>query len=189
MIAPLETPAQARSPDRLHLQHAGACRTAFRDAPDTCARILLVGEDNPISAAPEHALFCAPAGCAGQRLQELILGLPKTQYLALWRTNLCVDGWNTRRARARARDLVLTDAPWRIIVMLGAKVASAFSGVTTDESVVAPFCVAASDRFKFATLPHPSGRNTIWNQRGPIENARRLMVELAPELAWGRSIK
>lgn len=180
-------PAQARSPDRLHLQHAGACRTAFRDAPDTCARILLVGEDNPISAAPEHALFCAPAGCAGQRLQELIFGLPRLQYLALWRTNLCVGGWSARRARARAGELVASGSPWNIIVMLGRKVAEAFA--RTDPEVllgeVAPFSAVAVGDVRFASLPHPSGRNTVWNQRGPIENARRIMAELAPELAWG----
>lgn len=173
---------RAEHADRLHLEHAGACRTAFRDVPDACARILLVGEDNPISAAPEHALFCAPEGCAGQRLQGLIFSLPRTQYLALWRTNLCVGGWSAPRARMRARELTAPAAPWNVIVMLGRKVAAAFSQVVPVE--VAPFCVHEG-RLRFASLPHPSGRNTVWNQRGPIESARRLMAELALELAWG----
>ena len=54
--------------DLLHLEHLGACRSALRDTPDACGRILLCGEDNPVSAEPEHALYPLPDNCAGHRL-------------------------------------------------------------------------------------------------------------------------
>ena len=73
----------------------GACRTAFGHSPPDCARALLIGEDNPLSAVPEHALFPYPVGCAGHRLAG-ILGLGNAAYLALWRTNLCVGGWSSK---------------------------------------------------------------------------------------------
>lgn len=177
----------------MHLTHLGACRTAFRSAPEACGRILLVGEDNPISAAPEHALYCGPEGCSGWRLQEKIFGLPRLQYLALWRTNLCVGGWSAKKARERARELTPPNTPWKLVIMLGRKVASAFSQIVPGDSP--PFQVRASnagwplddreDLFRFLSLPHPSGINARSYTAPAIADTRQIMRKLAPDLAWG----
>lgn len=177
----------------MHLTHLGACRTAFRVAPEACGRILLVGEDNPISDAPEHALYCGPVGCSGWRLQEKIFGLPRLQYLALWRTNLCVGGWSTKKARERARELTPPNTPWNLIILLGRKVASVFSQVVTGDSP--PFHVRETNAgsrssggqglFRFLSLPHPSGINARSYGAQAVADTRQIMRELAPDLAWG----
>ncbi len=185
--------------DSLHLEHLGACRTAFRDTPEACGSILLVGEDNPISSRPEHALFCAPANCSGERLQRLVFGLPRLQYLALWRTNLCVGGWKTKAARERARALISRAAPWTTIVALGRKVGDIFGDLSTSgfyggppEPFTVRFAVndgvnqdAPTPLLRLVFLPHPSGRSRVWNREGAVETARNMMAVLAPELAWG----
>lgn len=148
-------------------------------------RLILVGEDNPYGAEPEFALYCYPPGCAGYRLRRIV-GLPQHQYLALHRTNLCPTDWSMKEARRRAQLLTADQsAPWRVIVMLGRKVADAFNYdrpfFTHD---VAP---QTGGEMKLVSLPHPSGRNTVWNDRRLVGRAREILRELAPEIAWGSS--
>ncbi len=197
------------SEDRLHLSHAGACRTAFRVTPEACGRVLLVGEDNPLSSAPEHALFCHPPGCAGARLQSDILGVSRATYLALWRTNLCSPKWSAPAARDRAHDLLFDAArPWSTIVLLGRKVADVFARVlepsarsplSGKRAEFSPFSsTRLDDRGRWVdhlipqqydvtivSLPHPSGRNLLWNDARRIADARVLLAEVVPEIAWG----
>lgn len=135
------------SEDKLHLKHLGACRTAFRDAPEACGRILMVGEDNPVSAAPEHALFPYPPRCAGWNLQDKILGIPRMHYLAIWRTNLCTGSWSVKSARERAKVLLATArlhegqdrVPWDVVVLLGAKVNDAVATALEWLAPLKPF--------------------------------------------------
>lgn len=183
--------------DELHLEHLGACRTAFHDAPEACSRILLCGEDNPQSAAPEHALFPYPPGCAGHRFCNDILGVTRHTYLATWRTNLCNPTWSMREARKRASDLVHLDAPWTTIVLLGRKVAEAFSKIT--DGALEPFAFGTLNTtngvdpwgqdipwtIDIVSLPHPSGRNFLWNDPRRALDARALLQEVAPEYPWG----
>lgn len=175
----------------LHLQHLGACRSALPGSAEACGRVLLVGEVNPISARPEHALFCAPAGCSGHRLQEVILALPRVHYLALWRTNLCRGDWSTTLARGRAAQLVDGGAPWDVIVMLGKQVASAFaplvglSGAARMPDVSRVARAGRGTDLTLASIGHPSGLNRRWNEPGAVERARDLMRSLAPEIPWG----
>lgn len=185
--------------DPLHQEHLGACRTSFTGTPWACQQVLIVGEDNPLSTAPEHALFCYPEGCSGHRLQEKIFGLPREQYLALWRTNLCVDGFSLKKARERARILLSEPAPWKVIVMLGRKVEEAFGTAFSEITpTVAPWisrdfdvlkvcrtAVPAVEWIQVVSLPHPSGRNRAWSVQGTIGTARKIMSELAPSLSWG----
>lgn len=35
------------------------------------------------------------------------------------------------------------------------------------------------------SLPHPSGRNLIWNQPGKVSLARGLLRLVAPGVSWG----
>lgn len=173
----------------VHQEHLRACRTAFAGC-DTSDKILLVGEDNPLSSEPEYALFCSPTGCAGQRLQDKIFGLPRANYLALWRTNLCVGGWSAKSARERARVLLGQETPWDVVVMLGVKVEEAFSQVLGTSTPLRPFCRQsiggmAQKWLTLVSLPHPSGRNRVWNIPGSVGTARKLMQELAPLVPWG----
>lgn len=191
-------PSVPMSEDRLHLEHAGACRTAFDHVPAACARVLLVGEDNPQSSRPEHALFPYPQGCAGNRLQDQILQLPRAQYLALWRTNLCNPTWSRRAAEGRSIHLLAHDVPWDVVVLLGRKVADVFAymrddGISFFDSFghevryMSGPAIGTSRTFRIISLPHPSGRNLIWNQPGPAATARARLADVAPTLGWGRA--
>jgi len=188
--------------DQLHQ----ACHRARRSAMELTAvgqvaapgsRVILVGEDNPLSGQPEHALLHVPPGHAGHRLQSLVLGLTPAVYLAMWRVNLCAAAWDTKEARKRAYDEILDlDAPWSLVVMLGSKVASAFA--PSDSAVkLAPFTstqhvvqrssglAIARKTFTLAALPHPSARCRTWNETDAVQRARSMLRELAPEVPWG----
>ncbi len=149
------------------------------------ARILLVGENNPYGSDPEFALYCYPPGCAGYRLRR-ILGLPQHQYLALHRKNLCDGDWSARDARARALELLSPTASWSVMVLLGRKVAGAFEQVALGGDPLVAFSIrACSSGTTLISLPHPSGRNLVWNQPWARARARAILRELVPDLPWG----
>ena len=117
-----------------NLEHLGAHRVKLNHVSDkAAATILLLGEDNPQSDDPLRALFPEPTGCAGNRLQKKIFKVDRAIYLAMWRTNLCNPTWELGAARARALVIapqatsVEDAAPWKTIVLLGAKVMRAFA--------------------------------------------------------------
>lgn len=159
-------------------------------------RILLLGEDNPLSADPEFALYDHPVGCAGWRLRR-IFGLTSEAYLALDRTNLCVPTWSTAEARRRAADLTSEASPFRVIVALGAKVRGALARVLTGgkfeawqvwKSMIASSStgVAAPREIIVICLPHPSGRNgRVWADPSAVARARGLLRDVAPSIPWG----
>ena len=147
-------------------------------------RVLLVGENNPYGSTPEFALYCYPPGCAGYRLRR-IFGLPQHQYLSLHRKNLCDGDWSKEAAKKRVLELLSPTAPWRVIVMLGRKVAESFEKVALDAPMEAFTTRASCPGMTLVALPHPSGRNLIWNQPWARARARQIMREVAPELPWG----
>jgi hypothetical protein len=177
--------------DRLHLTHLDACRTAFDGTSEACARILFLGEDNPLSQEPEHALFPYPEGCSGWRFCHKILGVRRATYLATWRTNLCVGKWSAPKARTRALQLVAPECPWRIVVMLGRKVTDAVVGALDHDAELWPFQADYFDvggaEFTLISLPHPSGRNKIWNDHRAPTNVRMLLQEIIPEYPCGEA--
>ena len=134
-------------------------------------RPLLVGECNPYGGRPMFALYPYPDRSSGARLAH-ILGLTRKNYLLRFeRTNLCVDRWSIRAARLAA-DSILAKRPVcpievTPIILLGSKVCQAF-GVAYE-----PFCGIRN----FRMLPHPSGRNRIWNDPRAAERARALLEE------------
>lgn len=182
------------------LSHLDASRI---DGSEACAKILLVGEDNPLHVDPHFALYHQPPGCAGHRLQSKILGLrPRQSYLPIWRANLCTGGWDRTMASDRAALLVGQAGPWNVVVMLGAKVGDAFKRATrwtgindsftttvVPGSTLATSCglrgAAMPEDTTFVALPHPSGRNTLWNDSTKIAMARVLLVAVAPGVPWG----
>ncbi len=173
----------------MHQQHALACRTALPGAVEATSRVLVVGEVNPISSRPEHALFCAPAGCSGHRLQELIFGLPRVHYLALWRTNLCRGDWSKVSARHRVSELADGRCPWDVIVMLGRQVASAFAPLIGISGAARPpdisSTISTGRTIILVAIPHPSGLNRAWNTPGEIPRVRELMTRVVPDVPWG----
>lgn len=165
----------------------------------THPRVLLLGEDNPLSAEPEYALYDSPEGCSGWRLRR-IFGLSSDDYLALDRTNLCTPIWNAQLARDRAATLTAPSSPFRVIVALGAKVRGALARALTGGSFNA-WQVWRDDRgtrraaspceapdlapLTVVCLPHPSGRCTVWNRVARVHEARGILREVAPHIPWG----
>lgn len=136
-------------------------------------RPLLVGEANPYGSDPRYALYPEPERSAGGRLCRLIMRLTVKQYIGSFdRANLCAQKWSIREARLTAHRLLGDPAPRAAIVLFGAKVCSAF-GVKFD-----PFSVGASGvGCPLVILPHPSGRNLIWNDLGSFDRARAALRE------------
>lgn len=141
-------------------------------------RPLLVGESNPHSADPRHALYPHPPGCAGHRLMN-ILGLRRWEYMLLFdRANLlgCSPVWFPRAARERAAELLASD---RKLILLGAKVAAAFG-----------FCDGPFRSYdgRVLVLPHPSGRCRVWNDPGAAARAREAVARLVADADPARTL-
>lgn len=155
------------------------------------SELLLVGEDNPQSEKPEHALFPYPQGCAGSRLMTDILGLRRQTYLRLARTNLCCPTWDRWDAESRAGAIIAqvvdmvdyTERRFSPIVMLGRKVTSAF-GFRKDALPFFAHTEGAPGQ-TFVSLPHPSGRCREWNDATNYQRTIDLMRTVAPNVPWG----
>lgn len=137
-------------------------------------RVILVGELNPFGSDPRYALYHEPEHASGGRLRR-ILGLSVRTYAGLAKRNLCVWKWSMRAAKTAADKLVAED--WDCIVMLGARVRAAFH--------LTAKCPAFARYARFVSLPHPSGRNLIWNDPRTISMTREIMMNAAPHIPWG----
>lgn len=127
-------------------------------------RALLVGEANPYGGDPGYALWTEPAGCAGERLCRLVMGLePAEYYRRFERMNLCHREWKMKEARARAS--VIPYATYTKVVLLGAKVRQAFGVEGANFTTQGPFVI----------LPHPSGLCREWHKPGAFERAREVL--------------
>lgn len=176
-----------RSIDREYL---GAWRTLIADGlPKECGEVLFVGEDNPLSVDPQDALYPYPPRCAGERLCNHILELPVANYLACWRTNLCTGRWNATAARDRANNLLVPLAEWRTVILLGKKVAQAFGfgGEPFETRNYMNPTTGSEHIWEVIYLPHPSGRNLVWNSATVRANARMLLQKKLPQLWSERS--
>lgn len=127
-------------------------------------KILLLGEDQPQSEDPAHALWPFLPNSAGERLMKNICGLTPEMYLGLWRGNLCYPGWNRDQAIIQFFRFISSDVPWDKIIMCGRRVASIYQGVFAPYRID-PFVIehhglrmGADREFHFLSLPHPSGR-------------------------------
>lgn len=139
-----------------------------------------MGEDNPFGEDPRFALYPYPERASGGRLAR-ILGLEPREYLRLFdRANLCRGRWAIREAREGAAQIFWRNAGHdRAIVLLGRKVVAAFSACDLDRILLRPFAfVRIPGGPTYASLPHPSGRNTIWNDPSTRESARSLLREV-----------
>lgn len=138
-------------------------------------RPLLVGESNPYGARPEHALYPAPAGCAGERLCRVVLGMEPAAYLrAFDRANLLAgQRWSAPQAREAAAKM-MSATRVRLYILLGQRVAAAFGA--QDGLVLWPaFSWRDSLGDRFVLLPHPSGRCRVWDEPGAVAQARTVL--------------
>jgi hypothetical protein len=151
---------------------------------DRGREILFLGEDNPQSALPEHRLFDHPPRCAGHRLREAILRIPSDLYLACWRGNLCCPSWSEEQASEIAPRVLDADAPWKVVVMLGRKVARVMTRALSLPEML-PFTRHACGDVTLVSFPHPSGRCREWNSAVAYERAIATMRHAAPSFPWG----
>jgi len=183
----------------VHHTWAGACRVGPQgQEPWEGHRVLLLGEDNPQSDDPTRALWAAPTGVAGERLQSKILQLGHATYYGLWRTNLCSPTWNRAAAEERAAIVLSTGwTPWTTVVCLGRKVSTVVGGALgqhLDTWSWYPWwkevddwasCELADFHVSIVSLPHPSGRTRDWNDPANFGRALDLLREVAPQVPFG----
>lgn len=139
-------------------------------------RPVLLGMDNPLSSAPEHALYPHPPGCTGWRLYDMLRerlpGVTRGQYLrAFDRRNLCEEKWSIRAARDRGRWLT-RELQGREVVVLGAQPRSALG---LPELLIEP---QDRDGVTWRQIPHPSGRNLWYNDPGHRQMVAVLLEQL-----------
>jgi hypothetical protein len=132
--------------------------------------------NNPISLDPQYALYPLPAGCAGHRLYEMLREVLPSATMSGYarrfeRINLVSGPWDARAAKIRAEELrpTLVD---RHVVLLGLQVAKAFE-IDTRCSIS-----NEDDDAIFYLLPHPSGRNLLYNDPGRRRAAGELLARL-----------
>ena len=140
-------------------------------------RTWLIGENNPYSADPRHALYPHPPGSAGARLCS-ILGMRERDYLlAFARRNLLSQPkWSVPAARKAAHAVLALCGEGDRLVLLGARVAAAFGY---------PFAILAEHdglgahdaTLRVLLLPHPSGLSRAWNEPGMVERVREAVAQ------------
>jgi len=150
------------------------------------APVVFVGEVNPYAERPDLALFPIPTGAAGHRLMHH-LGLWRRTYTALERVNLCAERWANGAARDRARGLLWDRAAPTVFVLLGVRVADAFDAPGPPYTYSTRVVHAQPGGHVLARLPHPSGRNLVWNAPDARALAREMLRELVPEVLWGET--
>lgn len=131
--------------------------------------LLIVGErpSGPVDADGPLA------GRAGRFLATLA-GISFESYLCWPRVNLFEapgDRWDARAARLRAR-AILVEHPDVDLLLLGRRVSDAFS---------VPYTAFTAHQAAGTTayvLPHPSGRNRVWNDREAQRRAARFLRPL-----------
>lgn len=133
---------------------------------------LLVGEVNPYNRSQRYALYPEPKNSAGDRLCRVILGLSARQYLGRFdRMNLCFGRWADDVARSCASQVISSSYGKRqsAVILLGVRVSRAFG------AVFEPFTIYREYGFPMVILPHPSGRNLLWNPEDSAERARTVL--------------
>lgn len=152
-------------------------------------KILLVGELNPYGADPKFALYPLPEHASGARLKG-ILGLSLADYLKGHdRVNLCTGTWSMPLAVAVACAIHAARPDGTGIVLCGVKVAGAFRRASAHgPGQFTAFSLEQHETIHYLTLPHPSGRNLIWNDRDNWVRARVLYDELRRAVGYELSV-
>jgi len=143
--------------------------------------VLVVGMLNPYGADPDFALYHLPREASGNRLRQ-IMGLSDVEYEKLDKVNLCCGTWSMKEAKAAAQRIreEPDSSKWpRNVILLGSKVRDAFGLKTLAFYDYVPATP------QVILLPHPSGRNLIWNDPFSFVRAREVLRKCIPEIPWG----
>lgn len=151
------------------------------------------GDDRPVfigQAPSRHGDPTKPlTGRPGRKLAELASMVPMEFYVSVVRANLLpyyvgTNGNGDAFPMPEARDNALRLAKAlddRTVVFVGRRVAEAF-GCRLDWFEWGNDYFSAPDGetvwIRYATMPHPSGRNRFWNDQENTQTARRFMTEL-----------
>lgn len=160
----------------------GRERFGYGSAPRPEPRGLLVGEAPGPNTDARFPLFPEPNNSAGGRLLKYA-GIAPADWLGkLVRMNLCDGAWSARRAvagRARALAFLFDEKnnydgePLRVL-LLGTRVARAWSCYgafgTHEEAYY------RGPTIRVAWIPHPSGKNLLYNSRRNQLRARRAVL-------------
>ena len=140
-------------------------------------RVVLIGEINPLSAEPRYALYPFPAGCSGHRLAVMMGYVSRTELVAYCGTFHRMNFWPSEGVRkcvkpaAQARMLV-SYLEGRRVVVVGYRVAGWF-GMKFD------YCTWVEHRgATMAYIPHPSGRNRLWNYPAVVFRVDAFLAEV-----------
>lgn len=139
--------------------------------------LVFVGEVNPLSTNPRHALLDRPEGSSGDRLRRLICRMRRTTYCRLGKVDLFDQDLDFWRAKGRTVDLFELGFP---LVALGARVANLLS--LANQPLYQP---SVGPLGRVIVLPHPSGRNRAWSTPGEFDRAHQALRDFAPDIPWG----
>ncbi len=164
--------------------YLGRSRFGYAGTPPS-PRGMLIGEAPGPSSDARLPLFPSP-NSAGARLMKYADVAPADWMGKLVRMNLCDGSWSARRAvagRARALAFLLDEtnfrdgAPLRVL-LLGARVARAWAcyGAFGYEQMIHYVGMPKSVTIQVAWIPHPSGRNLVYNDRRNQLRARRAVL-------------
>jgi hypothetical protein len=132
--------------------------------------------NNPVSTAPEHALYPYPPGCTGHRLLEMLqtrVDIGRREYLERFDRRNVVNSklFDKAMARKGAADLFNEFfGSGRTIVLLGADTVAAFN---IPRLLIHPQIVGGCT---YRQIPHPSGRNLWYN-----DEQNKLLVSMLLE--------
>jgi uracil-DNA glycosylase len=152
------------------------------------------GDDRPImigQAPSKHGDPTKPlTGMPGRRLARVAGMYPLEFYASVVRANLLAayageDGSGDAFPLTEARVSALDAAPelnGRTVVFVGRRVAQSF-GCDSEwfDWDRAYFNHGVGVEIRYATIPHPSGRNRWWNDEGNVARAEAFMRELLKE--------
>lgn len=153
-------------------------------------RPLLVGMNNPVSMAPQYALYPAPEGHAGHRLWSFLndfCPVSRQEYIRVFeRVNLVVGDWN-KRAAAEQATRMRAELQSRHVVLLGTQVFEAFGHKRVLDQ--APYADPNGLSFgcTYYQVPHPSGRNIWYNIPENRQRVGRLLSHLYKSYAESSS--
>lgn len=148
-------------------------------------KVWLIGENNPYGPDPEYALYCEPPESAGGRLQRLVLGMTKRDYLRSFerRNLLSQEKWSAPVARGATELLRMEMSDEDRVILFGRKVFDAWCSKPGNWADWRPFAEATMEFGpRLLCLPHPSGLSRAWNEPGAFLRAREAVANLAPHL-------
>lgn len=151
----------------------------------TDRRPVLIGMNNPVSSAPQHALFPHPPGCTGHRIYEMlrerIPTVTRREYLDAFDRRNVVSGKLYDKKLAREGAAKLEQEFWgsgRTVVLLGNDTVAAFG---FPRLLIHPQVIGGTT---YRQIPHPSGRNLYYND---LDN-RRVVAMLLEDLFNGATV-